>query len=113
MINLRLLDKTTREEISSAHRLLCEPKQAVDLSDPQIRARVEKIKENEFAVTLRAKRLALFVALEAEGLGATRLSDNGFVLSEGERTVTVAVEGDGVTVDDVKDAISVRSYYNK
>ena len=63
---VELLDADTGAVLSEAHLLLCEPKHAAGLSDPELRASVHRVTaagEGKFEIRFRAKRVALFVYL--------------------------------------------------
>ncbi len=100
--------------VSETHRLLCEPKHAVGLSDPEIRATVAKTGPSTFELKFRSKRAALFVYLDYPEEADHTLSDNGFLLwGGGTKTVImeVAGHGSGNSEEKVRRGLSVMSYY--
>ena len=44
LITIHLMDKTSGRVMADTHKLLCEPKAAVGLEDPKLRAEVKKVK---------------------------------------------------------------------
>ncbi len=99
--------------ISETHLLLCEPKHAAGLADPQLKASVKRKDNTSFEIRFRSKSVALFVYLESSIEGA-RFSDNGFVLWGGARTVILRLPPDvagSVGEKEVQESLTVMSYY--
>ena len=106
-----MLDPEGQEVISETHKLLCEPKDAAGLADPELRAAVTSLGPRSFEVRFRSSRVALFVYLDTSVSG--RFSDNGFILWGGAKTVIFNATESSKTLSapEFKKSLRVMSYF--
>jgi beta-mannosidase len=94
--------------VVSANTVLFEKPKRFELPDPKISASVRQLDDGKALVTLKARRCALWVWLELEGMDAD-LSDNFFHLRPGQPATVVATPWRPAAAKQVARVLRVRS----
>jgi len=113
---LSLEDSVTGKVISEAHKVLSEPKHALGLLDPNMKAHAEVEKEESqggsvFRLRLSVERPALFVYLDSALEGT--FSANGFILWRPSSTVIFRSPQRGIALERFRKSLTVLSYFNE
>jgi beta-mannosidase len=105
------LELRLRGEVVATHLVTFAPPKHLELTPPQIRARVRRPGGGPFAVTLRAKRPALWTWLELAGAEG-RFEDNFFHLRPGAEVTVQAAPDRHLTVDAFRKKLRIRSLFD-